>query len=71
MRRAFPFGRSLGIVGHPTFRMKLEAKLKTALDENRLLILGAQVVFGFQFDGIFRISSTPCRRGRARWPAPG
>lgn len=51
---AFPFGRSLGIVGHSTFRMKREAKLKTALDENRLLILGAQVVFGFQFDGIFQ-----------------
>lgn len=34
--------------------MKLEEKLKLALNENRLLILGAQVVFGFQFDGIFQ-----------------
>lgn len=34
--------------------MKLEAKLKTALDENRLLILGTQVLFGFQFNGIFQ-----------------
>lgn len=35
-------------------KMKLEAKLKTALNENRLLILGTQVLFGFQFNGIFQ-----------------
>jgi hypothetical protein len=34
--------------------MKLEDKLKLSLNENRLLILGTQVVFGFQFDGIFQ-----------------
>jgi hypothetical protein len=34
--------------------MKLEQKLKTALNDNRLLILGAQVLFGFQFNGIFQ-----------------
>jgi hypothetical protein len=34
--------------------MKLERKLKVALDESRLLILGAQVLFGFQFTGIFQ-----------------
>jgi Family of unknown function (DUF6328) len=34
--------------------MALERKLKTALDETRLLILGAQVLFGFQFNGAFQ-----------------
>jgi len=34
--------------------MKLERQLKIALDESRLLILGAQVLFGFQFNGIFQ-----------------
>ncbi len=34
--------------------MKLEQKLKTALNENRLLILGTQVLFGFQFNGFFQ-----------------
>jgi hypothetical protein len=34
--------------------MSLERKLKTALDETRLLILGAQVLFGFQFNGTFQ-----------------
>jgi hypothetical protein len=34
--------------------MKLEEKLKVALDESRLLILGAQVLFGFQFEGAFQ-----------------
>jgi RsiW-degrading membrane proteinase PrsW (M82 family) len=29
-------------------------KLKNALDETRLLILGAQVLFGFQFNGMFQ-----------------
>jgi hypothetical protein len=32
----------------------LERKLKTALDESRLLILGAQVLFGFQFSSAFQ-----------------
>jgi Family of unknown function (DUF6328) len=34
--------------------MKLERQLKIALDESRLLILGSQVLFGFQFSGIFQ-----------------
>jgi hypothetical protein len=34
--------------------MRLERQLKIALDESRLLILGAQVLFGFQFNGIFQ-----------------
>lgn len=34
--------------------MDLEKKLKLALNENRLLILGTQVLFGFQFNGIFQ-----------------
>ena len=33
--------------------MQLERKLTTALDESRLLILGAQVLFGFQFQSVF------------------
>lgn len=32
----------------------LDDKLKTALDESRLLILGAQVLFGFQFQSVFQ-----------------
>jgi hypothetical protein len=34
--------------------MELERRLKTALDESRLLILGAQVLFGFQFEAAFQ-----------------
>jgi Family of unknown function (DUF6328) len=34
--------------------MSLSRKVKTALDENRLLILGAQVLFGFQFQAVFQ-----------------
>jgi len=34
--------------------MNLQKKLKLALDENRLLILGTQVLFGFQFNGVFQ-----------------
>ena len=34
--------------------MDLEQKLKTALDESRLLILGAQVLFGFTFQVVFQ-----------------
>ena len=33
--------------------MEMERKLRIALDESRLLILGAQVLFGFQFQGVF------------------
>jgi hypothetical protein len=38
--------------------MQLERQLKIALDESRLLILGAQVLFGFQFNGIFQEQRT-------------
>ena len=34
--------------------MDLADKLKMALDEGRLLILGAQVVFGCQFQMVFQ-----------------
>ena len=34
--------------------MDLDEKLKTALDESRLLILGAQVLFGFLFQAVFQ-----------------
>jgi hypothetical protein len=37
-----------------SFCMEIERRLKTALDESRLLILGAQVLFGFQFDAVFQ-----------------
>jgi hypothetical protein len=38
--------------------MGLSRKVKTALDENRLLILGAQVVFGFQLQAVFQEAFT-------------
>ena len=34
--------------------MDVGSRLKTALDESRLLILGAQVLFGFQFEAVFQ-----------------
>lgn len=34
--------------------MKLEDALKTSLDELRMQMLGAQVLFGFQFQGVFQ-----------------
>jgi hypothetical protein len=34
--------------------MEIERRLKIALDESRLLILGAQVLFGFQFEAAFQ-----------------
>jgi hypothetical protein len=34
--------------------MRLSRKIKMALGESRLLILGAQVLFGFQFNGVFQ-----------------
>ena len=33
---------------------KLDDKVKTALDETRLLFLGGQVLLGFQFQAFFR-----------------
>jgi Family of unknown function (DUF6328) len=38
--------------------VSLSRKVKTALEENRLLILGAQVLFGFQFQGVFQEAFT-------------
>ena len=34
--------------------MEIERRQKTVLDESRLLILGAQVLFGFQFEAVFQ-----------------
>ena len=34
--------------------MDVQKKLKVALNENRLLMLGAQVLFGFQFNAVFQ-----------------
>lgn len=34
--------------------MKLDSALKTSLDELRMQMLGAQVLFGFQFQGLFQ-----------------
>src|ERR1700712_5109505 len=34
--------------------MDLDRQLKTAPDESRLLILGAQVLFGFMFQAVFQ-----------------
>ena len=34
----------------------LQKKLKTALNETRLLVLGSQILLGFQFQGVFQES---------------
>jgi Family of unknown function (DUF6328) len=34
--------------------MKLESALKTSLEELRMQMLGVQVLFGFQFQGLFQ-----------------
>src|SRR4029453_2536861 len=34
--------------------MALHERIKTALDETRTLILGAQILLGFQYQGVFR-----------------
>jgi hypothetical protein len=34
--------------------MKIAQKLKIALDETRMLVLGAQILIGFQFRGVFQ-----------------
>ena len=46
--------------------MSLEKKFKTALDETRLLMLGSQIFFGFQFSGIFQ-SAFDTLPVRAKW----
>jgi hypothetical protein len=40
------------VIGEPA--MALAGKVKTALDETRTLILGAQILLGFQFQGAFQ-----------------
>ena len=35
--------------------MSLSRQVKTALDETRLLMLGAQVLFGFKLNGVFQV----------------
>jgi hypothetical protein len=39
--------------GFEATQMDLSKKVKIALDETRMLILGAQILLGFQFRGIF------------------
>jgi hypothetical protein len=34
--------------------MKIAQKVKIALDETRMLLLGAQILIGFQFRGVFQ-----------------
>src|SRR5258707_11059342 len=46
--------------------MSVEKKFKTALDETRLLMLGSQIFFGFQFSGIFQ-SAFDTLPVRAKW----
>src|SRR5712672_3205777 len=43
-------------LSEPRGRMseRIDAKLKTALDETRLLILGVQILLGFQFQSVFQ-----------------
>src|SRR3954451_13085041 len=45
---------------HPRYKrlrdstVKLDRRVKTGLDETRLLILGSQVLFGFLFESVFQ-----------------
>ncbi len=41
--------------------MELSKKVKVALDETRMLILGAQILLGFQF-GEYSVTATICFR---------
>src|SRR3954464_3360471 len=47
-----PIGTCAGL--RSFFAMAVADRLKTALDESRLLILGVQVLFGFQFEAVFQ-----------------
>jgi hypothetical protein len=42
--------------------MKLSKKIKIGLDETRMLILGAEILLGFQFRSVFHDATSPCRR---------
>ena len=46
--------------------MNVEKKFKMALDETRLLMLGTQIFFGFQFNGIFQTAFDTLPK-QARW----
>jgi hypothetical protein len=46
-------GTIVRIAKYASTKMAPREKLKTALDETRLLILGSQVLFGFQFNAMF------------------
>jgi hypothetical protein len=50
--REFVPGTAAPLPRYP--RMALKDKVKTALDETRLLILGSQILFGFQLNGMFQ-----------------
>jgi len=64
MRRDLRSGRQAGFdfaLGHgpltpnrPPLRRRICGAVPAALDESRLLILGAQVLFGFQFEAVFQ-----------------
>jgi hypothetical protein len=47
--------------------MKVHEKIKTAMDETRLLLLGAQILLGFQINGIFQERSRPFPLLRDGW----
>jgi hypothetical protein len=50
--------------------LELGRKIKTAMDETRLLILGSQVLFGFLFKASSRTASTRFPPPRNIWSAP-
>jgi hypothetical protein len=45
--------------------MKIAQKLKIALDETRMLVLGAQILIGVQFRGVFQDLTVSCQPPRA------
>jgi len=47
--------------------MELTKKIKIALDETRMLILGAQILLGFQFRGFSTMATTSCQSIYAIW----
>src|SRR3954454_16906824 len=42
------------VILHEVFGRTLSGKVKTSLDETRTLMLGAQILLGFQFNAVFR-----------------
>ncbi len=58
-RRGYPSELPAGSSNYPDMAQSsgsLHKKLKTALDETRLLLLGGQILLGFQFHGVFQES---------------